>query len=450
MAEVAIEKLSIVINDLLSAEHEQDIVHIMQSANEALADEQFALLIEAIPPEKRLIVWSTYPLNKQLVAFVLMGKDTRNWLIRALNDDECFELLSQLDAEDVLEIAEEIPDRFLNYAIKHLDDSQRKLYQQAQLYTVDQLGHWLDYQYVRISEKLKVASAKLLLNKGLMPYTEEFFSVNKEGHLVGVVPVNALLQSSDSSVMNELIERDIVKLNASDDIEACAEKVINAGKMALPVVDDNNHFVGRFTIALAYQIKEESQVEAATKAAGLSNEEDLFSSVASSAKNRGIWLGVNLATAFLASWFIGLFEATLQQVVALAVLMPIVASMGGVSGSQTLTVIVRGLALGQVTDANRRALLKKELRVGVVNGLIWALVIGGMTYLWFDNLLLSAVIAIAILLNLLAAAMSGVIIPSLLNKLKIDPALSGSVILTTVTDIVGFVVFLGLGSLILL
>ncbi|WP_448547520.1 magnesium transporter [Thalassotalea fusca] len=450
MAEVAIEKLSIVINDLLSAEYEHDIVHIMDTASEALVDDQFALLIEAIPPEKRLTVWSTYPNDKQRLAFVLMGKDTRNWLIRALDDEVCFELLSQLDAEEVLEIAEEIPDRFLNYAIKHLDDSQRKLYQQAQLYTVTQLGHWLDYQYVRISEKLKVASAKLLLQKGLMPYTEEFYSVNKEGHLVGAVPVNTLLQASDSNMMSELIERDIVKLNASDDIEDCAEKVILSGKMALPVVDDNNHFLGRFTIALAYEIKDESQTEAANKAAGLRADEDLFSSVASSAKNRGIWLGVNLATAFLASWFIGLFEATLQQVVALAVLMPIVASMGGVSGSQTLTVIVRGLALGQVTDANRRALLIKELRVGAVNGIIWAVVIGGITYFWFNNILLSAVISIAILLNLLAAAMSGVVIPSLLNKLKIDPALSGSVILTTVTDIVGFVVFLGLGSLMLL
>ena len=155
-------------------------------------------------------------------------------------------------------------------------------------------------------------------------------------------------------------------------------------------------------------------------------------------------------TAFLASWFIGFFEATLQQVVALAVLMPVVASMGGVSGSQTLTVIVRGLALGQITELNRKVLLRKELKVGALNGLIWSLVIGLITYVWFDSLVLSLVIALAILLNLLTASASGVMIPALLNRLNIDPALSGAVILTTVTDIVGFVVFLGLGSLLLL
>ena len=167
-------------------------------------------------------------------------------------------------------------------------------------------------------------------------------------------------------------------------------------------------------------------------------------------QNRGIWLGINLATAFLSSWFIGLFGATIEQVVALAVLMPVVASMGGIAGSQTLTVIVRGLALGQVTDSNRRALLKKELRVGALNGCVWAFVIGVLTYFWFNDGMLSLTITIAILLNLVAASLSGVVIPSILDKLKIDPALSGSVILTTVTDIVGFVTFLGLGSLLLL
>lgn len=450
MLENAIEKLSLVIDDILIAEHTQEIAEIMLTANETLAEDQFSLLIEALPQDKRLTVWSTYPEAMQRAAFVDMGQATRTSLIEALSDEECFELLAQLDVDEVLEIAEEIPSRLLKFAIKNLDDSQRKLYQQAQQFSVDEVGHWLDYNYVRISEKLKITSAQLLLHKGLAPYTEDFYAVNKEGVLTGIVAVNTLIQDDAESTLKTLFSDDMPRLNANEELTVAAEAVILSGKMSLPVVDENEHFLGRFTIATAYEVKQESQAEQITTAAGLSSDEDLFSSVRTSSKNRGIWLGINLLTAFLASWFIGFFEVTLQQVVALAVLMPVVASMGGVSGSQTLTVIVRGMALGQITDQNRKVLLQKELKVGALNGIIWSLVIGAITFLWFDSLVLSFVIALAILLNLLTAAASGVMIPALLNKLNIDPALSGAVILTTVTDIVGFVVFLGLGSMLLL
>jgi magnesium transporter len=450
MLENSIDKLSLVIDDILIAEHTQEIVQVMRSAIEKLAPEQFALLIEALPQDKRLSVWSTYPETMQRSAFVDMGQGTRTSLIQALSDEECFELLAQLDVDEVIEIAEEIPSRLLKYAIKNLDDSQRKLYQQAQQFSVDEVGHWLDYNYVRISERLKVTSAQLLLQKGLSPYTEDFYAVNKEGVLTGTVAINALIQSDGESTLKTLFSAEITRLNASEELTTAAETVILSGKMSLPVVDENEHFLGRFTVETAYQVKQDSQTEQITTAAGLSTDEDLFASVRTSAKNRGIWLGINLLTAFLASWFIGFFEATLQQVVALAVLMPVVASMGGVSGSQTLTVIVRGLALGQITEQNRKVLLRKELKVGGVNGIIWSIVIGAITYFWFDSIELSLVIALAILLNLLTASASGVMIPALLNKLNIDPALSGAVILTTVTDIVGFVVFLGLGSLLLL
>ena len=450
MLENAIEKLSLVIDDILIAEHKQEIAEIMLTANETLAEEQFSLLIEALPQDKRLTVWSTYPEAMQRAAFVDMGQATRTSLIEALSDDECFVLLAQLDVDEVLEIAEEIPSRLLKFAIKNLDDSQRKLYRQAQQFSVDEVGHWLDYNYVRISEKLKITSAQLLLHKGIAPYTEDFYAVNKEGVLTGIVAVNTLIQDDAESTLKTLFSADMPRLNANEELTVAAETVILSGKMSLPVVDENEHFLGRFTIATAYEVKQESQAEQITTAAGLSSDEDLFSSVRTSAKNRGIWLGINLLTAFLASWFIGFFEVTLQQVVALAVLMPVVASMGGVSGSQTLTVIVRGMALGQITDQNRKVLLQKELKVGALNGIIWSVVIGAITFLWFDSVVLSFVIALAILLNLLTAAASGVMIPALLNKLNIDPALSGAVILTTVTDIVGFVVFLGLGSLLLL
>jgi len=251
--------------------------------------------------------------------------------------------------------------------------------------------------------------------------------------------------------------------------------VQRSGLASLPVVDENNKLLGRLDVSSASELVNEFYERQVMSSAGMDEDEDLFSPVAKSAKNRALWLGINLLTAFMASWFIGLFEGTLQQVVALAVLMPVVASMGGIAGSQTLTLIVRGLALGQVTPANLRALMVKELKVGGVNGVIWAvtpanlralmvkelkvggvngviwaLVIGVVAYFWFTDAMLGVVICLAILFNIVAAALAGVFVPVILDKLKIDPALSGSVILTTVTDIVGFVAFLGLGTLFLL
>jgi magnesium transporter len=448
--ENTIDHLSQLISDVIHAENDQQIAEIMADAHEHIVQEQYPLLLEALPVEKRLVVWRSFSDELKQITFVELGEETRRWLLDSISDQEAQALLAELDVEEVIELAEEIPDRFLNYAIKQLDDTQRKQYYQAQQYSTEQIGHWLDFNYVRISEKMKVASAKRLLLKGLEPYTDEFYAVNKAGELVGVLPINTLLTATDDSKMEDLLQREFTKLHAEDDVEDAAETVILSDKMALPVVNDKNQFVGRIHSALAHEIKLEALTEQMNSQAGLSEDEDLFSSVTKSAKNRGIWLGINLATAFLASWFIGLFEATLQQVVALAVLMPVVASMGGIAGSQTLTVIVRGLALGQITDGNRRALLFKELKVGALNGVIWSIVIGGITLVWFNDVNLGIVIALAILLNLLAAALSGVVIPAILDKLNIDPALSGSVILTTVTDVVGFVVFLGLGSLLLL
>ena len=216
MLENTIDKLSLVIDDILIAEHEQDIAQIMLGANETLVAEQFALLIEALPQDKRLSVWATFSEDIQKDAFVDMGQGTRTSLIQALSDDECFELLAQLDVDDVIEIAEEIPSRLLKYAIKNLDDSQRKLYQQAQQYTVDEVGHWLDYNYVRISEKLKITSAQLLLQKGLSPYTEDFYAVNKEGILTGTVDINSLIQSDGENTLKTLFAPETIRLSANE------------------------------------------------------------------------------------------------------------------------------------------------------------------------------------------------------------------------------------------
>ena len=262
--------------------------------------------------------------------------------------------------------------------------------------------------------------------------------------------IHRLFAAQEHSSLISMAEENVTMLVGTDESTAASLQVQRSGLSSLPVVDESNKLIGRLDIASASELMNEFYERQVMASAGMDEDEDLFSPVAKSARNRALWLGINLLTAFLASWFIGLFEATLQQVVALAVLMPVVASMGGIAGSQTLTLIVRGLALGQVTPANLRALMMKELKVGGLNGVIWALVIGIVAYFWFADALLGMVICLAILFNIVAAALAGVFVPFILDRLKIDPALSGSVILTTVTDIVGFVAFLGLGTLFLL
>ncbi|WP_338364947.1 magnesium transporter [uncultured Pseudoalteromonas sp.] len=450
MIEYPVDQLPQLINDLLQCETHAQKGQLLADAQLNLSTEHLSLLVEAIPKEQRLEIWQLLDTDIQHEIFVTLSDDSCLWLLQTLDENEVYKLLDEVNVEELLELEEVIPERFINYAKKQLDEAQTKQYDLAQQYSPEQLGHWVGFDFLKISEKATVAGVKKLLHKGLPQYSEVVYLVSRQGSLIGELAVNDLIRANEEDSLLALVNYDFSSLHADDDLYEAAEVVIHSEKMAMPVVSADNKLVGRLTISSAYELRQESADEAAAKAGGLREDEELFANVRKSAKNRGIWLGINLATAFLASWFIGLFGATIEQVVALAVLMPVVASMGGIAGSQTLTVIVRGLALGQVTDSNRNALLKKELRVGAVNGLVWALVIGGLTFLWFSDIMLSITITSAILLNLVAASLAGVVIPSVLDKMKIDPALSGSVILTTVTDIVGFVTFLGLGSVLLL
>ena len=450
MIEYPVDQLPQLIDDLLQCDTTMRKNKLLADAKEKLSTEHLSLLFEALPKEQRLEIWQLLDEDTQHEIFINLGGDSCRWLLQSLEEAAGFKLLDEVSVEELLELEEIIPERFVDYARRQLDEVQTKQYDLAQQYNPEQLGHWLDFDALKVSEKLTVAGARKIFQKGLPQYTEVIYLVSRKGTLIGEVAINALFKANDSDSLLDYANLDVSALHADDDLYEAAEVVIHSEQMAMPVVNADNKLLGRLSVSSAYELRQEVTDEAAAKAGGLREDEDLFSSVTKSAKNRGIWLGINLATAFLASWFIGLFGATIEQVVALAVLMPVVASMGGIAGSQTLTVIVRGLALGQVTDSNRRALLKKELRVGALNGCVWAFVIGVLTYFWFNDGMLSVTITIAILLNLVAASLSGVVIPSILDKLKIDPALSGSVILTTVTDIVGFVTFLGLGSLLLL
>lgn len=442
------DQLPDLIQDIVSA---TDLIDDSQVASTLAATdaERLALVLESIPLEQRLISWHQIPITKRLDVLVEMRGDPRSTLIESTPQDEWEQIFQGVDAEQLLEICDTLPNSLIDLAIQVMDKRQRQFFQDASQYKDEEIGHWLNHDLLILPINAKVRDGLRLLRRKLPEHTECIFLTNRAGQFSGAVKLHSLHGAAEHLPLVELAVEFINVLADNQDAVQSAREVQYSGLVSLPVTDANNKLLGRVDITTACELVNENYERQVMSSAGMDENEDLFSSTAQSARKRAVWLGINLLTAFLASWFIGLFEATLQEVVALAVLMPVVASMGGIAGSQTLTLIVRGLALGQVTDSNRKALLHKELKVGALNGVIWAIVVGGIAFVWFNSSLLGFVISAAILLNIVAAAITGVILPVILTKLKIDPALSGSVILTTVTDIVGFVAFLGLGTLLL-
>ena len=431
-------------------ETDTEINELVAEVEQELSDEQIAILLESFPIKLRITIWSCFSDETQQNVFIVMKPESRELLLSACDDELCFPLLTKLDAVDLLELSESLNDRFIDYAVSKMTAKQRSLYKKSCDYALDEVGHWQNFTEIQIPQQLKLSAVKKVCSKNLPAFTDVIYIVDDNAALIGEIALNAVFKAKNEEEYKSFINTDIEYISSNDDIANASEKLIDSDTSALPVIDENRCLTGRLDLPTAYRYKEQIAEAQLIQAAGLVEEEDLFGNVWQSSKNRAVWLGINLVTAFLASWFIGLFEATIQQVVALAVLMPVVASMGGISGSQTITLIIRGLALGQINDTNKKDIITKELKVGAINGVLWAVVIGAITFVWFDNSLLSLTIFISILGNILIASLSGVWVPWILSKFNIDPALSGSVVLTTVTDIFGFIVFLGLGSLLLL
>ncbi len=417
----------------------------------AQADEkELALLLESLPIDERIALWETIADKRKLDVLIEMRNDPREVLIKSTDSQLWDTLFVDIEAEELLELSDSLPQELVEQAYAAMDKVQKTYFAQANEYPEDQIGHWTTHAFLSLPINAKVRDAIRLIRRETPRHCDLIFLTNRSGHYSDAISIAELHGLPDHVPLVDIALDDVPVIL---DTETCllAGKVVQlSGYGALPVVNANQKLIGRLDVTTAAELSFEEHERQLMASAGMDEDEDLFSSVRKSAQNRAIWLGINLLTAFLASAFIGLFEATLQQVVALAVLMPVVASMGGIAGSQTLTLIIRGLALKQVTPANVSALLTKELKVGALNGIIWAVVIGVVAVVWFGMPMLGVVIGLAILFNIIAAAIAGIFVPVLLDKLKIDPALSGSVILTTVTDIVGFVAFLGLGTLFLL
>lgn len=431
--------------------HRQHLVELQLKLH-SLHPADIAYILEALPLEDRLLVWRQMQDDQGGEVLLEVSDAVRDSLIEALERPALVKVLSQLDADDLADLAEAVAEDVLAEVLQTLNARDRDWLQATMAYAEDQVGHLMSQDVLTVREGQRVEQVLWLLRgrEDLPPNTDRLFVVDTRHLFRGVLPLPALLLNDPQKLVAELMITDPVLFSPNDDADAAARAFERYDLVSAPVVNERGKLVGRLTVdEVIDYIREESE-EDALNMAGLRGDEDLFAPIWDSARNRWLWLAVNLCTAFTASRAIGLFEETIAQIVALATLMPMVAGIGGNSGNQTMALVVRGLALGEITPENTWHLVFKELGVGLLNGLVWGTTVGLFAYLLYWSRPLGGVMAAAMLLNLLLAALVGVAIPLTLHWLGRDPAMGSSVLLTFITDGMGFFIFLGLATMFLL
>ncbi len=409
-------------------------------------------LLESLPPHERELVWEMVERDKDGDILLYVNDEVRANLISEMAPEELVAAAEGLDTDDLADILQDLPDIVIQEVLQSMGMQDRIRLESVLSYPEDTAGGLMnvDTVTVRANVTLDVVLRYLRLRGELPDMTDHLMVVDRDDNYLGLLSIGDLLTKDPSLTVAEVMMHEEQSIPATMPVSEVASLFEQRDLISAPVVDEEGKLLGRITIDDVVDVIRDEAEHSIMSMAGLDEEDDIFAPVVTSSRRRGVWLGINLATAFLASWVIGLFDATIEQIVALAVLMPVVASMGGIAGSQTLTLVIRGMALGHIGSANASRILVKELAVGALNGALWAVVVGAVAMLWFDDFAIGAIIAVAMVVNLVAAAFAGATIPLLMQRLGIDPALSASVVLTTVTDVVGFAVFLGLATVVLL
>ena len=417
-----------------------------------LSPAEIANLLESLPSTKRSVVWGLVDPEDDGEVLVHVGEDVRESLIAEMDQDELVAAVEDLDIDDLADIAEDLPDQVIEEVLRSMDRENRDRLEQVLSFPEGSAGRLMnpDVVTVRADTTVDVVLRYLRLRGELPEHTDHLFVVSRRHQYIGRVAVTALLTHDSTTPINELIDDEQAAIPATASERDVANQFSDHDWVSAPVVDANNILLGRITIDDVVDIIREQAEHQALGAAGLGEDEDLFSPVGRAMRRRLVWLFVNLCTAFIAANVVGQFEGTIDKLVALAVLMPMVAGLGGNAGTQVLALTIRGLALGQVGASNVMILLWKELRVALFNGLLMGAVLGLIVYAWFRNPGLSLVIFVALTANLLLAAMVGVTIPLLLKRMGFDPALGSGIFLTALTDSLGFFTFLGLATLVLM
>jgi len=412
---------------------------------------EIAHILETLSQKERELIWQRIPAEYEGEVLVNLNESVRSYFINNMEPSALLAATESLETDDLADILSEIPQAISQELLLSMEQQDRDRLKSVLSYAEDTAGGLMDLNTViiRADTSLEVVSRYLRFKSELPEGTDTLYVVNRENKYLGLLPLTTLLTNDPNMLVADTMDAGIEAINADTPVREVVNIFEHRDLITAPVIDDQGILLGRITIDdVVDEIRDEAE-HSFMSMAGLNEEDDMFSPALVSTRRRALWLGVNLLTALLASVVIGQFEATIEKLVAVAILMPIVASMGGIAGSQTLTLVIRGMALGRVGKTNSRRLLQKELWVGIFNGLIWATIIAAVAGLWFDSIELSYIIAAAIVINLFVAALAGASIPLILNRFGIDPALAGTVILTTVTDVIGFFAFLGLATIII-
>ncbi|HEY8520925.1 MAG TPA: magnesium transporter [Gammaproteobacteria bacterium] len=417
----------------------------------ALNPAEIAALLESLPPEQRRLLWPLVEPAEHGDVLVELNEEVRSRLIADLQPEQLVEAVANLELDDLADLVRELPEAVNREVLRSLNESDRRRLEAVLGYDEDTAGGLMnpDTLTVRGDVTVEVVLRYLRMRKELPSGVDGVFVVSRDGHYRGSLSFAKLLTSDPDELVADLMSTEPPSVPATMPATEVATFFENYDLVSAPVTDENGMLLGHITVDDVVDVIREEASHSVLSMAGLDEDDDMFAPVTVSARRRFVWLGVNLAAAFVAARVAGLFEATLEEVVALAILLPIVPSMGGVAGNQTMVLITRGLALGRVARSNARWLLVKELGVAVLNSVSWATVVALVTSWWFGTWRVGLVIAAALAVNLLCAALAGFGVPLTLKRLRVDPALAGGVVVTTITDVVGIAAFLGLGTLIL-
>ncbi|MBT8077455.1 MAG: magnesium transporter [Gammaproteobacteria bacterium] len=418
----------------------------------SLHPSELARLLESLPLQERAVIWEMLDQDVEGDVLVELNEEVRDGLIDGMPADELVAATEGMAMDDLADLVADLPEALTREVLRSLDQQDRDRLNQVLSYDEDSAGGLMNVDIVTVRPDVTLdVVMRYLRARGAIPDdTDSIYVVNRNNEYFGSLYLSRLLTQDPAMLVAEAMSTDVMPIPAHTPSAEVVWEFENRDLLSAPVIDENHRVVGRITVDDVVDVIRDQAEHSLMSAAGLDEEDDMFAPVVKSAQRRALWLGVNLATAFLAASVVDLFQTTLDKIVLLAVLMPIVPSMGGVAGSQSLVIITRAIALGQIDSSNARRILRKELLVGSLNGLAWSIVVGLATYLWFHDWRIGGVIAGAMTINLFIAAAAGFGIPILLRRINIDPALAGGVVLTTITDVVGYMAFLGLGAIFLL
>ena len=411
---------------------------------------EIADILESVPGKEREELWDLIDAELEGDVLAHMQDAVRAEFLEHMRPDEVIDATKDLEADDVADILQDLPEDIAGTILQSMDEQNRQRLSSILTYPENTAGGLMnvDVVAIRADVPLDVVTRYLRLLGKIPEKTDNIMVVDRDNKYLGVLPLTELLIRDLETKVSQWVEEEPYVYVETSTTEV-AKTFEQRDLLSAAVVDDKGFLLGRITVDDVVDVIQKEAEQAVRSMAGLSDEE-MFSPIIASTKRRAVWLGINLLTAFLGAWVIGRFEDTIQQLVALAVLMPVVAGMGGIAGSQTLTIAIRGIALGQIAKTNVKPLLIKELSIGILNGIFWSCVVAIVVILWFGKLSLGVIIGASMIINLIIAALAGATIPIILKRYGIDPAIAGGVILTTVTDVVGFVTFLGLATIFLL